>query len=393
MTPDDGPTTHGEATPAPDPLGRFRRIVVKVGSALLVDPADGLRADWLATLAADIAALRRGDDTARAVVVVSSGAIALGRQVLRLPAGPLRLDESQAAAAVGQIALSRAWAEALSAHDVTAAQILLTLPDTEGGSGRRSYLNARDTLARLLSLGSVPVVNENDTVATSEIRYGDNDRLAARVATMVGADALVLFSDVDGLYTAPPARDPHARLVPVVDAVTPQIAAMAGVSSNATARGGMVTKVEAARIATAAGCAMLIARGEPDHPLRTLRGGAPHTLFRAPPSDGRSRKAWIGGQLRPAGRLLVDEGAARALRRGKSLLPAGVTRVEGSFERGDPVAIETGDGTRLAVGLAGYDAREAAAIAGRRSEELEAVLGYGGRAALIHRDDMAMVTT
>ena len=371
-----------------DPLDDASRVVVKIGSALLVDAASGLREAWLTTLAADIAALR---DRGTQVIVVSSGAIALGRQRLALPAGTLRLDESQAAAAVGQIELSRAWSAALDAHGLPSGQVLLTLPDTEGTARRRGYLNARDTLSRLLAMGVVPVVNENDTVATSEIRYGDNDRLAARVATMVGADRLVLFSDIDGLYTAPPARDPQARLVPLVEAITPAVEEMAGVSANATAKGGMVTKIEAARIATAAGCAMVICRGEPDHPLARLAHGAPRTLFRAAPRAGPARKAWIGGQLQPKGTLKVDAGAAAALARGKSLLPAGVTGVEGTFERGDPVAIETHDGDRLAVGLVGYGAREAAAIAGHRSEELEGILGHPGRAALVHRDDMAML--
>ena len=359
------------------------RVVVKIGSALLVDQRTGLRAAWLEALAADLARRQRAGTR---IVVVSSGAIALGRAVMGLGSGPLRLEAAQAAAAVGQIELARAWSEALRPHGVVAGQVLLTLSDTEGRSSRRSYLNARDTLDHLIRHSAVPIVNENDTVATSEIRYGDNDRLAARVATMVRADTLVLLSDVDGLYTAPPAQG-GGRLVPRVDAITPEIEAMAGDAGSGLSRGGMRTKVEAARIATGAGTAMIIASGRETDPLARLERGANHTLFAAG-EGARARKAWIGGQLRPSGRLVVDDGAVGALGEGRSLLPIGVTRVEGTFARGDVVEIADRAGRVLGHGLAAYNARDAALITGVRSGDIAARLGYEGRAALVHRDDM-----
>jgi glutamate 5-kinase len=364
-------------------LGEARRVVVKIGSALLVDPeSGGARAGWLEGLASDVAALRaRGAE----VVLVSSGAIALGRRALGLPRGPLRLEQAQAAAAVGQIALARAYVEALAPHGLTAAQVLLTLEDTQA---RRRYLNARATLKTLLRFGAVPVVNENDTVATDEIRYGDNDRLAARVALMAGAEALVLLSDVDGLYEGDPRRDPQARRLPVVEEITPAIEAMAG-GAGEDAKGGMITKLAAAKTATRGGCAMVVARGLVDRPLSALEAGAPCTWFAASASPADARKAWIAG-MKPCGRLVVDAGAAAALRAGRSLLPAGVARVEGAFQRGDPVSIEAQDGAGLGAALAGYGAEEAAAIAGRRSEEIAGVLGYPGRAAMAHRDDLVL---
>ncbi len=315
-------------------LNQFRRIVVKVGSSLLVDRDRGrLRQAWLAALAEDLADLhQRGAD----VLVVSSGAIALGRTVLGLPSGPLRLEESQAAAAVGQIALARTWAEALGHHALTAGQILLTLADTEE---RRRYLNARATLGRLLDLRAVPVINENDTVATTEIRYGDNDRLAARVATMAGADLLVLFSDIDGLYTAPPARDPAARHIPVVERITPEIDAMAGGAASELSRGGMRTKIEAGKIAASGGTHMLIADGRGKNPLAAITQGARCTWFLTASTPATARKTWIAGSLEPRGTLHVDAGAARALAGGASLLPVGVARIEGEFARGDAVLI------------------------------------------------------
>ena len=367
-------------------LAGFRRVVLKVGSALLVDRARGrLNHAWLAALAEDAAELHgRGVD----VIVVSSGAIALGRSVLGFGAGGLKLEESQAAAAVGQIALARLWSEVLAHHGVTAGQILLTLADTEE---RRRYLNARATLSKLLELKAIPVVNENDTVATSEIRYGDNDRLAARVATMVGADLLVLVSDVDGLYTAPPSADPQARHVPVVERITPEIDAMAGGPASVTARGGMRTKIEAGKIATAAGAHMLIADGRPKNPLRRVAEGARCTWFLTPSSPATARKTWIAGALEPKGAVEVDEGAARALRGGASLLPVGVKAVSGAFHRGDAVTVRDGGGAILGRGLVAYDADDAARIAGRSSREIEAILGYPGRAEMIHRDDLALV--
>jgi len=364
-------------------LDQYRRIVVKIGSSLLVDRS-GLKHAWLDALGADLSALAAGR---RELLVVSSGAIALGRRVLDLPKGPLRLEESQAAAAIGQIALARAWAETLQRHGFTAGQILLTLGDTEE---RRRYLNARSTIGTLLRLGAIPIINENDTVATTEIRYGDNDRLAARVATMMGADLLVLLSDVDGLYAAPPAQNPDALFLPLVPRITPEIEAMAGAAGSELSRGGMQTKIEAGKIATAAGTAMVIASGHALHPLRRIAEGARVTWFLAQTSPVTARKTWISGRLETRGALVVDAGAVKALRSGKSLLPAGVRRVEGRFQRGDAVAITGPDGTEIGRGLVAYDAMDAERIAGRNSREIEAILGFPGRAEMIHRDDMAL---
>ena len=366
------------------PLAAHRRIVIKIGSALLVDRGTGLKTDWLGAICADIAALKaRGIE----VLVVSSGAIALGRTVLGLPPGALKLEESQAAAAVGQIALARAWSESLSRDTLVAGQVLLTLGDTEE---RRRYLNARATIGQLLKMGAVPIINENDTVATSEIRYGDNDRLAARVATMTGADLLILLSDIDGLYTAPPHLDPEARFLETIPAITPEIEAMAGGAASELSRGGMRTKIEAGKIATSAGCTMIIASGKTIHPLRAIDEGARSSWFAPSGTPVAARKTWIAGQLQPAGELTVDHGAEAALRSGKSLLPAGVKSVAGDFHRGDTVAVIGLDGREIARGLAGYDADEARLIAGRRSTEIEAVLGYAGRSAMVHRDDLVM---
>jgi glutamate 5-kinase len=366
-------------------LARARRIVVKIGSALLVEKSTGrVNRAWLESLAGDIAMLRgRGQE----VIIVSSGAIALGRRQLGLAPGKLRLEESQAAAAVGQIRLAHAWKEVLEPHDCAVAQILLTLGDTEE---RRRYLNARSTLETLLKLGAVPVINENDTVATAEIRYGDNDRLAARVAQMAGADCLVLLSDVDGLYTADPTRDPAARHLPEVTGITAEIEAMAGGSASDVGSGGMTTKLLAGKIAVAAGCHMCIAIGREQRPLRRIEAGARCTWFVAQASPKTVRKQWIAGLLKPAGTLHVDAGAARALRAGKSLLPAGVTRIEGRFERGDAVTVRDDDGVEVARGLSAYSSDDARRAAGRRSQELEAILGYRGRDEIIHRDVLVL---
>ena len=378
------------ATPA---LADARRLVVKIGSALVVDPQAGApRAAWLAGVAEDIAAARaRGTE----VIVVSSGAIALARRVLGLTRKRLRLEEKQAAAAVGQIRLAQAWAEALSAQGITAAQLLLTLEDTED---RRRYLNARATLGTLLGLGAVPVINENDTIATAEIRFGDNDRLAARVAEMVEADQLILLSDIDGLYTADPRRDPAAAHIPAVAALTPEIEAMGGEPPPGYSSGGMRTKLVAARIATQAGCAMAIALGRPEgrlaeHPLTALTEGARCTWFLPAPEGRSARKRWIAGALAPLGVLVVDAGAARALAAGRSLLPAGVRAVEGSFERGDPVLVRGADGAELARGLSAYASADAARIAGHHSDEIETILGWRGRDEIIHRDDLVLHAT
>jgi len=367
-------------------IAAARRVVIKIGSALLVDRASGrLDAPWFEDLVADIARLRkRGQE----VLVVSSGAIALGRRHLGLRSGALRLEESQAAAAAGQIRLAHAWQEALGRHEIPVAQVLLTLGDTEQ---RRRYLNARGTLETLLALGAVPVINENDTVATEEIRYGDNDRLAARVAQMISADCLLLLSDTTGLHTADPALDPTARLVPEVHAVTPEIEAMAGEAATDVGSGGMITKVAAGRIALAAGCHMVIASGRVRHPVLAVEQGARCTWFIASISPARVRKQWIAGSLQPRGEIVVDDGAAAALARGKSLLPAGVLRIAGEFERGDAVLIRDARGVALAHGLSAYGSADAARIVGLRSGEIEAVLGYRGREELVHRNDLAMV--
>ncbi|HVW92469.1 MAG TPA: glutamate 5-kinase [Devosia sp.] len=370
-----------------DALSPYKRLTIKIGSALLVDGKTGkLRAEWLRGLAEDIAALKA---EGRDVVIVSSGAISLGRRLLKLDALSLPLEQSQAAASAGQIALSQAWAEALSAHGIITGQILITPNITEE---RRYYLNARTTIATLLGLGAVPIINENDSVATAEIRYGDNDRLSARVATMIEADLLVLLSDIDGLYTAPPAKDPDAEHLPHVAAITPAIEAMAGGAASHLSRGGMTTKIEAGKIATLAGTAMIIARGTEPHPLRALREGARHTLFDAVQSPAAARKRWIMGTLGVAGQLHVDAGAAQALRGGKSLLPIGVTKVAGAFSRGDAVSVIDAEGVEIARGLVGLDSDEAALVKGKRSHAVIELLGAGHRSEIIHRDNLVLLS-
>jgi glutamate 5-kinase len=366
-------------------LADFRRVVVKVGSSLLVDVRAGrLRDSWLASLTADLAEFHRDG---RDVLVVSSGAIALGRVVLKLSAGPLKLEDSQAAAAVGQIALARTWTEALSKHGIIAGQVLVTLGDTEE---RRRYLNARSTIDTLLQWRAIPVINENDTVATSEIRYGDNDRLAARVATMVSADLLVLLSDVDGLYDAPPGTNAGAQHIAYVPRITAEVEAMAGSAGSELSRGGMQTKIEAGRIATNAGTHMVIASGKVEHPLRAIREGARCTWFLTAANPVTARKKWIAGALEPKGTLAIDVGAVAALRRGKSLLPAGVIGIEGSFARGDAVIIRGPGGVEIGRGLVAYDVEDALKIRGRSSADISSILGFSGRAEMVHRDDLAV---
>ncbi len=366
-------------------LTTAKRIVVKIGSALIVDPATATpRTAWLAGIAQDIAAL-----TARGVqvIVVSSGAIALARHRLNLTTPRLRLEEKQAAAAVGQIRLAAAWSDALAGHNLTAAQLLLTLEDTED---RRRYLNARATLTTLLTLHCIPVINENDSIATTEIRFGDNDRLAARVAEMTQADQLILLSDIDGLYTADPRTNPAAQHIPLVPALTPEIDAMGGDPPPGYSSGGMRTKLAAARIATQSGCAMAIALGHTQNPLAAIEAGAPCTWFLAAPEGRSARKNWIAGHLAPQGAYTIDAGAARALTRGSSLLPAGIKSITGTFERGDAVDILSPTGTRLARGLSAYSSTEAQIIAGHRSEDFETLLGWRGRDEVVHRDDLVI---
>ncbi len=364
---------------------KARRIVVKIGSALLVDRETGaLKSEWLTSLCEDVAALKL---QGREVILVSSGAVALGRRPLGLPRGALKLEESQAAAAVGQIGLAHAYESMFKERGLTAAQILLTPGDTEA---RRRYLNARNTVHTLLALNAVPVVNENDTVATAEIRYGDNDRLAARVASMMSADCLVLLSDIDGLYTAPPNLDANARRLDVVETITPEIEAMAGDVGTELSRGGMITKITAAKIAVAAGTNMVIASGKVLNPLRAISEGANCTWFLASANPVMARKRWIAGTLEPKGVIVIDDGAKAALASGRSLLPAGVRDVTGEFDRGDAVIMRDLSGQEVGRGLITYSARETAQIAGHNSAEIEGILGYFRQTALIHRDDMVL---
>lgn len=366
-----------------------QRIVIKIGSSLIIGADFAAREDWLKTLAKDIRELRR---RGKQVVVVSSGAIALGRRVLRYGTRPLGLEEKQAAAACGQIKLISHWAEAFqfegNADSYYPAQILLTIDDSEN---RRRYLNARNTLSTLLAATHIiPIVNENDTVATSEIRVGDNDRLAARVAQMMSADLLVLFSDVNGFYKENPNTNHNAEFVSEIRQITPEIEAMAGGTGSAFGSGGMRTKIEAARIALAAGCSMIIGRGVEPHPVRRLIEGERCTLFRAASTPKSARKHWISGSLHAAGSFVADEGAAAALANGKSLLPAGVRRIEGVFGRGDAVQIKDESGRIIGKGLSAYSSEDAARIIGRKSAEIEEILGYKYRDTLVHRDDMVI---
>jgi glutamate 5-kinase len=362
-----------------------RRLVVKIGSALLVDPETGtLRRDWLNALADDVAeCCARGQE----VLIVSSGAIALGRSHLNLNMRAPRLEALQAAAATGQLGLAHAYQESLARHKVTVAQILLTLSDTEE---RRRYLNARTTLATLLKFKAVPVINENDTVATEEIRFGDNDRLAARVAQMISADTLVLLSDIDGLYSADPRDNPGAEFIPEVNEITPEIEAMAGRAPNSHSSGGMITKLVAARVALGAGCRMVIADGKAARPLTAIDSGARCTWFMPSANPRTARKDWIAGSLQPRGVLHIDAGALTALSGGKSLLPAGITAVEGDFQRGDAVVIRGPDGSEAGRGLSAYSTADARRIMGHKSREIEALLGYRGRDEMVHRDDLAL---
>ena len=366
-------------------LTSAKRLIVKIGSALLVDEeSGGIRRKWLDALADDVATLReRGTD----VILVSSGAIAVGRRHLGLETGTLRLEEKQAAAATGQIRLAHAYQETLARHHITVAQILLTLGDTEE---RRRHLNARSTLNQLLKMGAVPVINENDTVATAEIRFGDNDRLAARVAAMISADTLVLLSDIDGLYTADPRKDKSATHIAEITEMTSDIESMAGEAPTGYSSGGMVTKLAAARIAMSAGCRMAIADGRRMNPLQAILDGGTCSWFLPASEPKTARKRWIAGSLKPTGTLVVDAGAQAALKSGRSLLPAGITKVEGKFERGDAVIVADAQGNEVARGLVAYSARDAKHIMGHKSREIADLLGYRGRDEMIHRDDLVL---
>ncbi len=370
---------------AASPVLASKRLVVKIGSALLVDSETGkLHQSWLDALCDDIASAHaRGQE----VLIVTSGAIAIGRGPLGMIGRKLRLEEKQAAAATGQMRLTQAYQNSLDRHGITVAQVLVTLDDTES---RRRYLNARNTLDTLLKLRAVPVINENDSVATAEIRFGDNDRLAARVAQMISADTLVLLSDIDGLYTADPRLKPNAVLVPEVREVTPEIESMASVSSTGYGSGGMTTKIMAAKICMGAGCSMAIAPGKARNPLQALIDGGRCTWFTPATEPRAARKRWIAGHVQTLGALVVDDGAVTALRAGKSLLPAGVVDVSGDFGRGDAVDVCTRDGKRVAKGLSAYTAQDMRAIKGQKSERIEEILGYRGRAEAIHRDDLAL---
>ena len=368
-----------------DRIAAARRLIIKIGSALLVDEASGrIRHDWLAALAEDVATLH---DRGQQVAVVSSGAIAAGRRHLGLTGRDLRLEEKQAAAATGQIILAHAYQEALKRHGITVAQVLVTLDDTEE---RRRHLNARSTLNQLLTLGAVPLINENDTVATQEIRYGDNDRLAARVAAMISAEILILLSDIDGMYEADPRKVPDAAHIPEIGEITAAIEAMAGAAPEGYSSGGMITKVQAAKIALGAGCHMVLTEGHSLHPVAKLLEGGRCTWFVSSGNPRTARKRWIAGSLKARGEIVIDDGAARALKRGGSLLPAGVIAVSGRFERGDLVTVRGNGGDEIGRGLSAYSAADAARIAGHKTGEIEAILGYRGRDELIHRDDLAL---
>ena len=362
----------------------YKRLVIKVGSSLLINDAGNIDNDWLASLTLDIAELLTD---AREVLIVSSGAIAIGSTVLGINVRRAKLEDLQAAAAAGQVQLAQAWSKALAVHEVSTAQVLLTPEDTEN---RRRFLNARGTLSRLLAHGVVPIINENDTVATEEIRYGDNDRLAARVAQLVMADALILLSDVDGLYTADPGNDPNATHIDEVSRITDEVLRMAGETRSDIGSGGMATKVQAAQIATHAGCSTIVASGLKQRPISALASGARCTVFRAESTPAATRKQWLAGVLEINGSIQLDAGATAALRDGSSILPVGVTRVAGDFQRGDVVRIEDANGNELGRGLAEYSVAEAVSIVGRRSDEFEALLGYRGRTVMIHRDELVL---
>ena len=366
-------------------IAEAKRIVVKIGSVLLVDDNSGtLHNAWLNSLGKDVAALR---DRGHEVILVSSGAIALGRRYLGLKPGELKLEEKQAAAAVGMVRLAQSYQETLNKFDLSVAQILLTLDDSEN---RRRYLNARSTIMTLLRVGVVPLINENDTIATDEIRFGDNDRLAARVASMVSADLLILLSNINGLYTADPAQDKTAKLVPTVTEITHEIEAMASNTVTSDSSGGMPTKLAAAKQCLGAGCRMIICEGRGMFPLKSLENGGDCTWFIPSGNPQTARKRWISGSLQSFGSVIVDDGAVAALERGRSLLPAGILRIEGTFQRGDAITIMKKDGSEFGRGLIAYSSKDATQIIGHKTGEIEGLLGYRGRDEIIHRDDLVI---
>lgn len=365
-------------------LANYRRLVIKVGSSLLVDDAGQLNRAWLESLADDVAELAKAG---HAVLIVSSGAIAIGSSVLGINKQRARLEDLQAAAAAGQVQLVHAYQECLGRHKITAAQVLLTPDDTEN---RRRFLNARRTLEKLLERSVIPIINENDTVATEEIRYGDNDRLAARIAQLVMADALILLSDVDGFYTADPGSSKDAKHIPLVTSINSDTLAMAGETRSDVGTGGMATKVQAASIAMHAGCSTVIASGALTHPLRALNDGARCTIFQASATPAAARKQWLAGVLEVRGDLQLDDGAVKALRAGGSLLPVGVVTVSGNFRRGDVVTLKNTSGADIGRGLAEYSGDEAVRLAGLQSDQIEAALGYRGRAVMVHRDELVL---
>lgn len=365
-------------------INKAKRIVIKTGSSLIAGEGGELRDMWIASLVEDIAKLK---EDGKEVLLVSSGAVALGRQALQFGKKKLKLEEKQAAASCGQVELIRTYQRHLQPHGITAAQILLSIEDSEN---RRRYLNARNTMEMLLEMGALPIINENDTVATAELRFGDNDRLAARVAQMMSADMLVLLSDIDGLYTGNPQVKKDAKHVPIVEEITEKIEKMAGGSISAISSGGMVTKIAAAKIAVGSGCHTIITKGTEDHPIAALKKGGVHTIFKASESPKKARKRWIADTLAPLGEVIIDEGAVLALSKGKSLLPAGVKRVKGDFARGDAILVKTLNGKEVARGLSAYASSDIQKILGLKTDRLEEVLGFKGRAEVIHRDDLVI---
>ncbi|MGL1919745.1 MAG: glutamate 5-kinase [Hyphomicrobiales bacterium] len=368
-----------------DALEKAQKIVIKIGSALLIDKNGQLRQTWLDAVGQDVQTLIAAG---KQVIIVSSGAIGLGRMQAGFAKGKLKLEQSQAAAAIGQIALANSYEGAFKPHNIQVAQVLLSLEDSEN---RKRYINATNTINTLTSLGFVPIINENDTIATTEIRFGDNDRLAARVASMVDADLLILLSDIDGLYTANPQHDSNAKHIPVIKTISHEIKNSAGTSGSDYGTGGMVTKILAAQIATDSGCPMIIADGRTQNPIQAVINGAKFSIFLAQSSLTAARKKWLNATLEPKGALVIDKGAERALLKGSSLLSAGVTKVTGQFDNGDTLNVQNSDGLTIAHGLTSYNSKDAMRIIGKKSHEIADILGYAGRTNIIHRDNLVLI--